>query len=90
MLALLYGPLLLVILFGFSIFVFITIALCVKVRGHLNENAMYRRGVLETLLLIAYTIIDSIICSLLVVNRIYYLVYIVPNELHPMACTYHS
>ena len=35
------------------------------------------------LLLIAYPIIDSIICSLLVVNRIYYSVYIVPNELHP-------
>ena len=83
MLALLYGPLLLVILSGFSIFVFITIALCVKVRGHLNENAMYRRGVLEMLLLKAYPIIDSIICSLLVVNRIYYSVYIVPNGLHP-------
>ena len=90
MLALLYGPLLLVILSGFSIFVFIAIALCVKVRGHLNENAMYRRGVLEMLLLMAYPIIDSIICSLLVVNRIYYSVYIVPNGLHPMACTYHS
>ena len=52
-LVLLYGPLLLVMLFGFSIFVFIAIALCVKVRGHLNENAMYRRGVLEMVLLMA-------------------------------------
>ena len=83
MLALLYGPLLLVIFFGFSIFVFIAIALCVKVRGHLNENAMYRRGVLEMVLLMAYPIVDSLICSLLVVNRIYYSVYIVPNGLHP-------
>ena len=82
-LVLLYGPLLLVMLFGFSIFVFTAIALCVKVRGHLNENAMYRRGVLEMVLLMAYPVIDSLICSLLVVNRIYYSVYTVPNGLHP-------
>ena len=52
-LVLLYGPLLFVIFFRFSIIVFIAIAPCVKVRGHLNENAMYRRGVLEMVLLMA-------------------------------------
>ena len=34
-------------------------------------------------LLMAFPIVDGLICSLLVVNRIYYSVYTVPNGLHP-------
>ena len=83
MLALLYGPLLLVIFFGFSIFVFIAIILCIKVRGHKDDNAMYRKGMLEIVMLMAYPIVDSLICSLLVVNRIYYSVHTVPNGVNP-------
>ena len=58
MLALLYGPLLLVILFAFFTLAFIVIILCVKLRGHEDENAMYRRGMLEIVLLMAYPLIN--------------------------------
>ena len=83
MFVLLYGPLLLVMLFGLFTLTFIAIILCVKVRGHKDDNAMYRKGMLEIVMLMAYPIVDSLICSLLVVNRIYYSVYTVPNGLHP-------
>ena len=83
MFVLLYGPLLLVMLFGLFTLTFIAIILCVKVRGHKDDYAMYRRGMLEIVMLMAYPIVDSLICSLLVVNRIYYSVYTVPNGLHP-------
>ena len=82
-LVLLYGPLLVLMLFGVFTLAFIAIILCVKVRGHKDENAMYRRGMLEIVMLMAFPIVDSLICSLLVVNRIYYSAYTVPNELHP-------
>lgn len=71
MLVLFYGPILLVIIFSFSSFIAIVIALCRKQK---MGSQVYKRALKEAVPLVAYPFIYNIIYCVFIVSRVYYLV----------------
>ena len=74
MFGLFYGPLILIIMFGFISFVVMVIIMCKRTRMKRGvdwvDQKLYRRGLREVIPLLLYPLIYNLISTILVVNRI--------------------
>ena len=73
--ALLYGPLTLLILISFVLFVVMVCVLCrqrIYIRGASIYHSSHHQAIKEALPLLVYPLIYDVICTLMTANRIYY------------------
>ena len=67
-----YGPLVALILFSFVAFVVIIVRLFKEKLNRTTGTALYQHALKEALPLLIYPLVFDIICSLMILNRVYY------------------